>query len=182
MYVQSNSFSFLLIVFLHFKDRSRNSTALLCYAGSNWGTGMLSLLRSKEANIRLSQPSWAWLRRKCKHHDSTQSHLLLFTKTVTQGESQYRTFWAPNTTHIHEKLWKPVPCWLCWSELLLVQRVGDNSVPYSGRSWGHCLSLLSGVCNDVMNEARNLQHQLCWLRTHFFRFEGTPLQWRSVFF
>ena len=71
-----------------------------------------SHLRSKEANIRLSQLSWAWFRRKCKQLYNSN---LIMSPSIYKGGSRRtdsvhtESSESGNIKHINEKLWKPVP-------------------------------------------------------------------------
>lgn len=92
---------------------------------------MDSHLRSKEANMRLSQLSWAWFRKNCKQlHNSN----IIMSPSIYKGGSRRtdsvhtENSESGNIKYTNEKLWKPIPYWLCCPGLLLVQRVRTNLV------------------------------------------------------
>ena len=85
-----------------------------------------SHLRSKEANIRLSQLSCAWFRKTCKQLYNSN---IIMSPSIYKGGSRrtdsvhIENSKSGNIKHMNEKLWKPVPYWMCCPGLLLVQRV-----------------------------------------------------------
>lgn len=90
-----------------------------------------SHLRSKEANIRLSQLSGAWFRRKCKqlYNSNIRVPPSIYKGGNRRNDSVHtENAESGNIKNINEKLWKPVPYWMCCPGLLLVQRVGNNLV------------------------------------------------------
>lgn len=53
-------------------------------AGTHLRTGVVSLLRPKEANSRLGELSWVWFQRKCKQHNS--NIIMLYLRGWPQKE------------------------------------------------------------------------------------------------
>lgn len=133
---QRNSFSFLHTVSSHtMKQWLKQKLLLFFFFWSQMLEQTCKLmdshLRSKEANMRLSQLSWAWFRKNCKQlHNSN----IIMSPSIYKGGSRrtdsvhIENSESGNIKYTNEKLWKPIPYWLCCPGLLLVQRVRTNLV------------------------------------------------------